>query len=256
MKYIYNLFILSMIMLSVVSCGDSEEEEQLSLSLQESGLNFNAEDRCILLSLSGGDDKVEATFTIHGGDGKYSLDTDNQWSAIVKSSGDKFTVTPVRQGSTVVTVRDRSHNVYSLTVDVVPVKQTFICNAYSYRVEGESLTKAEKEQLEDEIRAAIPKNRTYLFTYTGKDKGEVEISSETERTQKGTFTIQDVSDYRYMNFHLLIQLDNEKSLMYEYNHGIPTGSFGENVTERYKERFPNLQSATAMQCGYFQLEEE
>ena len=239
-----------------VSCDNTEDDNQpLTVSLDGDHLNFDKDNQYLMLHLSDSDDKAEATFVIYGGDGRYSIDTDNGWSVKIEYNINKFVVTPIHQGSTVVTVKDESDNTYNITIDVVPVKQFFVCTSYSYRIEGELLTTDKRDELKDEIFAAIPKSRTYVFTYTEKDKGEVEISSETEDTKKGTFTIQNVSDCMYTDYNLSIKIDGEE-LLYKYNRGIPSDSFSEDVTEQYKDRFPNLESAIAMQCGHFQLRKQ
>lgn len=254
MKCICNLFILGMILLLGMSCNSTDENHPLSIVLSESHLNFDEENQYIQLSLDDvNNNEMEATFVISGGDGRYNVEIDNEWSVNIKYNSNKFTVTPMHQGSTVITIKDQSNNTYSLTIDVVPVKQVFVCTSYSYWIEGERLTNDEKKELERDIIAAIPKNRTYVFTYTGKDKGEVEISSKTEEVQKGTFTLQDVTDNMYLRYNTLIEIDGEV-LTYEYNKGIPLDSFGKDVTGQYKERFPNLELAIAVQSGNFSKE--
>ena len=120
---------------------------------------------------------------------------------------------------------------------------------------GDELTQMETELLEEQIKSDIYVGigGTFAFTYMVPDstEGEVEmIPTGSQLSRKGVFQsgvkyAEDGTPYEAMTIHLT----SGDEVVYSWYQASPDSSYRltEDVTERYRQEYPKVQNAYAIQ---------
>ena len=239
-----------------ISCSD-DGASSIWLVYPEESIVFDNEARSVNLApFSDG-----LTLVIKGGDGSYKAHVNNINKEVLSADlkGNTLTLRPVEMGSVIVVIDDNSGNKYSLNVSVEYPSATFTVIKLEAIVTGSDISVGDKKKLEDEILASIPIEELgkYKFIYTDKtyQKGNIEIYKNSDaRAQDGTFvqvTKQDES-VSYLETTITVGQTN-----YVYEFGANVGlarndmqvpmRFLEDVTDIYKEKYPAMEKAYAIQ---------
>lgn len=235
----------------LAGCGDDDDAISLvntqgSELLSDNGASFK------LSPFSSGD-----AFYISGGDGAYSISNTNE--AVVRFSYDGQTVTfyPVGPGTSHVTIQDHSGNLYTLEVEVAYPEERFVVNSQSASIDGDNLTVGEQKALEKRVveELPIPVGGEYCFTYMSPDSTEGRISLYAK--QSGTFPEEGNFQRKWKYFEngsayleINVQLTNGDTLIYQVIAPASSDgaySVGQDVTAKYKEEYPALESAYVLQ---------
>lgn len=195
------------------------------------------------------------SFYINGGDGAYTIDNNNEKVVAFSYDGRTLTLRPIAQGSAVITIQDHDNHTYQLQVEVTYPQQTFEVMGVDAQAIGDELTQMETELLEEQIKSDIYVGigGTFAFTYMVPDstEGEVEmIPTGSQLSRKGVFQsgvkyAEDGTPYEAMTIHLT----SGDEVVYSWYQASPDSSYRltEDVTERYRQEYPKVQNAYAIQ---------
>lgn len=196
-------------------------------------------------------------FLIRGGSGDYHITATHKDVATFHYDGDTLTILPVSPvpDTGEIIVNDRSGNSYTLIVDVNYAKRGFKVAEISAEVEGDELTFGEAGKLKNSIinDSSVKKGSEYTLTYTNDDLsgGEVIV---TPQGLRGTFTQSDEWEtHDGETFTKFTMYLNDVKHIYElHTKRTADGSmlsmeFKEEVTEKYKASYPNLENAYCIQ---------
>ena len=257
----YLAFALLLSVIIVSSCSDDDRYNPIVLSYGQETVDFdNDHSNMYFTPFSNG-----TTLYIYGGDGKYTVENGNKDLLAVNYDGKALTIRPnLMEGSTAITIKDHSGNVYSLSVHVEYTTVTYSVIQQIPFVEGDNLTIKDKKALEAEIvdNMLVGSGGRYKFVFNSlnSDEGEVTLYlSKTPDTQKGTFSYERVTNESGATYTKITLLIGEKKWIYDlkpyYNpltrstgggdHMVPL-MFVEDVTAQYKEEFPALERAQAL----------
>lgn len=205
----------------------------------------------------------ERLIDIHGGDGSFTIENRNE--NVVKTILDKRTITfiPQSEGNAQVVIKDNSGKTYPLSVWVGYHSVTFSVAQLDIHIKGYLLTVGDKNKLEEEIRAYIPAEEKdqYVFTFTdqGNTEGRVEFCTSAPEYVKGTFRFDMKMGHNpgYHYVRTIMMKIGEKEYVYDF--GVYSNTLGtrmdytppymfvDDVTEKFKEKYPALEKAWVVQ---------
>lgn len=246
----------------VSSCSDDDDAPiTLSYHLSTDG-SFNSLEGSLYHSFFGGDVLLD----IHGGDGTYTIQNlNNNIVTAVLYNDNVIQLEPKSTGGANILIQDSSQKSYLLKIYIGYEKQTYKVVKHEVYIKGESLTEEDKVKLEADILKRIPidERGLYIFEYTNKERTEglVNLYSSGPDVPKVPFKIEKKGgtrpEYRYSE-RMTINVDEEE---YVYDFGdynqIPTSRasmpinyysmFVEDVTNMFKEKYPAMEKAYAIQ---------
>lgn len=255
-KYLLGIFIISILTVCFASCSDDEAYTPIKLSYDP-----NSDQALETISLT---PFSPTTIFINGGDGTYSIkNSDENVILVTKQTDNVLIISPVNLGSASITIKDNSDNSCSLYINVRYSTSTYVVVKHDVVIEGDNITVGDKKLLEAEILSAIPvaiKGR-YIFTYTNKfvDEGFVEIYSSDTKSENGTFKREQKQTEAGVKYAKTTMQIGNKTLVYDhapYNGSIKSNSrtemrypsaFIEDVTTIYKQKYPAIEKAYALQ---------
>lgn len=261
-KKCYVAFYLLLSLFIFSACNDDDDHDHdnpITVMDMIDGTTLNKEYPYLYLSPF----SSKKTFDIRGGDGQYDVLNLNEDVAEISYNGKWWELRVLSIGDATIKIFDNSGNVFDLYIRIDYPRKTFrIIQTFPY-VKGDDLTIKQKKQLEEDIVKAIPVGTDggrYEFTFTSKDaenEGEVVIyPSWSAKSRKGTFSVKRVSiGYQQGADQYTIKVDDEEWIFVDMPYFNPNTRalpiyhrmFTEDVTEKYKEEYPALEAAWAMQ---------
>lgn len=259
LKKCYVAFVLLLSLFVVSSCSDDKDDQDrhdpIKLTDMISGSIFTEEYPHLSLTPF----SSKKIFKIEGGDGNYDVLNLNENVTEATYNGKWLEVSIVSTGESTLKIFDNSGNTFDLYIRIDYQKKVLnVVQCFPY-VKGDDLTIKQKKQLEEEILNAIPVTTEgrYEFTFNAEDGGgEVMIyPSRTVKSRKGTFNVEDVSDGQYRAKQITIHVGDEEWVFVDTSYFNPNTRdlatyyrmLVEDVTARYKEEYPALEYAWAMQ---------
>jgi len=257
----YTAFMLTLSVLFVSSCSD-DDYNPITLWHGESIIEIENGWANLYLHPH----HPEQSYNIKGGDGQYVIENVDKEVVTVNYDGKTLFIKPIGVGYSSIHIRDNSNHILTIYLTVDYSKNTYnIVQCFSY-VEGDNLTIKEKKQLEEEIVKTIPvaPQGRYEFTYSNPNEngGEVKIypTVTTSRYIKGTFLQENIEteDGGYYN-QITIRVEEKEWILVNTHYFNPNTRaidtsypmmFVENVTDKFKQQYPALEKAYAMQA-YF-----
>lgn|GEM_PF-883154 len=255
MKTIQLYFLLFAISICgiISSCSDDDNNSYapITLSYPEESIEFDNESRYITLSpFSEG-----ILLHIKGGDENYTVTNADNKVVTAAQTGNKISITPLSIGSSAITIKDNAGNSYVLSVNIEFYKHTYDIVTNEVLVEGGDLTMNEKKAIEEELLKLIPvkPKGKYVFIRSNKDNniGDIEVYPNTGgKTLKGTYKYSGNETRTFTinigdNTHIYEYLMYNGSLL--RNEVLVPMMFREDLTEKFKEKYPAVEKAYAIQ---------
>lgn len=268
---LYVAFTLLLAVLFVSSCSDDDEQYPITISNVDGSVTYNAEYCNLRLTPY----SSSSFFYIHGGDGVYYINNSDKQTATVNFDGKVLSIEPNAEGSTWITVTDKSGNEFSLYVFVSYPMMVFNVSEHDVFVDGDDLTIGEmkklKEEVLDDILVQSGGKYEFILTSPGFTEGDVKVypTLHSSRRQEGTFKREEVQVNDRSFNQIAVQIGEKKRVYYLTSSRVETemiyyllyGADGvsrssesyslmtliEDVTETYKEAYPGLTKAYAMQ---------
>lgn len=262
MKTNYVLCLLLFVSFALSSC---EKEEERFFLYQVSGISFTDK------PISGADVQINGSQTvgITGGVAPYTAEIEDEQIATASIYGhdaDWVSISPIKLGSTYLTVKDASGMTARIVVEVVKGTQSFVAHQ-GRGVEIEGLEGEEKEALEKEVLADMAEIEGIRFVYDEKNSGELTVLSLQESSLV-TYTTSFSRELRKMSetvydtfFHI-----NYNGVAHEFYFVSPdtpstesekTRALGpvdywltEDVTKKYRRSYPNVTSVKHFYKGH------
>ncbi len=235
---------------------DDDDYLPLKLSYPDENGTFDNEARTLSITPF----STGTTLVIKGGDGSYRIDNKNKEVVAVSQEGNKMVFTPMAVGSATVIIQDNSDRSYELSVEVKYSRGTLSVFAQHAVIKGDNITAGDKQKLEEEILKSIPvkPGGKYILIFSNENtsEGEVEIyPSESTGPVKGTFKRERKpieEGLSYEEYTIRTEKNTYTYIFTNYNSGLRSTErvrlmFVEEVTDRYKEKYPELEKAYAVQ---------
>ena len=196
------------------------------------------------------------TLEINGGDGSYSINNTNKEAINATLNGNSFTLEPVTLGDAEITISDNSGNSCKFSVRVAyqsTIYEVFVTEAI---VEGDNLTIVDKKKFEEEILKNISvqakgkyelihcncnNNIGCIKIYPAQTGESIEGEFQYETKENaGLYTIKTKDKTYSYHFTTFGKLDAKST-------PAPLFQFTEDVTDKYKQAYPALEKAYAIQ---------
>lgn len=250
----YAVLMLLVSALIVSSCSDDDDYAPITLFYVDGSYTYTFDNERHDLYLTPYSD--EKSLFIHGGDGIYAIEVRNKDIIKANYDGKVLTIEPVATGFAEIFVRDNSKNTYPLYISVQYPTSSYRGIENNVVIKGDGITLKEKEELEAEIRKEflIEAGGQCMFVFKTPDRtqGEIQVNqSATSKTKKGTFKVEKMQNEDISYYQIVINI-SEKEFVYIYGYKdydtraiyYPPLSLFENVTDRYKEKYPALEEAS------------
>lgn len=262
MKTNYVLCLLLFVSFALSSC---EKEEERFFLYQVSGISFTDK------PISGVNVQINSSETvgITGGVAPYTAEIEDEQIATASIYGhdaDWVSISPVKLGSTYLTVKDASGMTARIVVEVVKGTQSFIVDQ-GRGVEIEGLEGEEKEALEKAVLADMAEIEGIRFVYDEKNSGELTVlskkvsssgkltisfSRELRQTSETTFTSFFHITYNNIEHEFYFALPETPSTESEKTRALGPVDYWltEDVTKKYQEFYPNVTSVKRFYKGH------
>lgn len=203
-------------------------------------------------------------YIIEGGDGKYSVTSDNTEIVTAEIINTKMLGTDINLrlevkglGSTKITITDKSQNSLILDISIDYEKLSYTVVAHDILISGDELTENEKKAISEEYLSEMPVKvgGGYTFIFTDINKGEaliytdkfgdnaIETTFEKKRIDSNTLVYEIIIDNVKRSFRLSQSYYTPPQRMTMP----PELSFFEDITTKVKEKYPKVERARTEQ---------
>lgn len=240
--------------LCIISCGDDLDlPDYLALHV-ENCLHYNGMNQIAVVSPF----EEEFLVSVFGGDEDYEVTCEDSRVELIKKDQYSYLARIEHLGNDTVTIHIKDHSqLYTrLFITMKYPVITYKVSKYLAVIEGENITVGDKKKMEEEIQRFLSEKMDgkYVFTYTNKELSGGLVRIESGKTvEEGTFSSipMQAGDVSYSQ--ITIQTDKE-TCVYDFRTDVYTNQdfylstrFVEDVTDKYKEKYPGFEKAYAIQ---------